>query len=279
MQNNLPPVTKNLLIINFICWLASVVAAKWGYDLNNIFGLHYVLSGFYLWQPFTYMFMHANFSHIFFNMFAVWMFAAPIEQRWGSRKFLIYYIVSGVGAAIVQELVWWAMYGSIPVPAVTIGASGAVFGILFAFAWLFPDVKMFLLFVPIPISARIFVIMYAVVEFFAGIANVSTDNVAHFAHLGGMFFGWLLLLWWRHKDRAIFSPEPYESKLKVWWEKQKEKRRRKTEMRKTQYHYKDPVSPDEKASDDKDLNRILDKIRTSGYESLTQEEKSKLFRK
>ena len=277
---NIPPVTKNLLIINTICWLAMVVFRRFGIDMNGIFGLYYVLSdGFHFWQPFTYMFMHQNFQHIFFNMFAVWMFGAPIEQRWGSRKFLIYYLVTGVGAGVIQELVWAAMYGGMPVSAITIGASGAVFGILFAFAWLFPDVKMFLLFVPIPISARVFVGLYALVELFAGLGNFSGDNVAHFAHLGGMLFGWLLLLWWRHKDRETFSSTPYESKLKGWWQKQKEKRRQKKEDKDySSYHYQDPVSDDKKSKHDDETDRILDKIRKSGYDSLTDEEKRRIFR-
>jgi len=152
------------------------------------------------------MFLHANLSHIFFNMFAVWMFAPVIEQQWGERRFLIYYLVCGLGAALIQEVVWASM--AIPpsyLPYLnTIGASGAVFGILFAFGWLFPDVPMFILFIPIPIRARIFVIVYALIELFAGlgsVAGLTADHVAHFAHLGGMFFGWLLILFWRYMDR------------------------------------------------------------------------------
>ena len=284
MRYNLPPVTKNLLIINLICWLAAVVLRRYGIDLNNILGLHYALSGFHIWQPFTYMFMHANFSHIFFNMFAVWMFAAPIEQRWGSKRFLIYYLVSGLGAAVVQQLVWFLMYGNLSVPALTIGASGAVFGILFAFGWLFPDVKMFLLFIPIPISARIFVAIYAFIELFAGIARFSGDNVAHFAHLGGMLFGWLLLLWWRHKNHDAFASTSYESKLKIWWKNQREKHRKQPSKDFSRYHYQDPIpaeenSNDTKSEEEKETDRILDKIRTSGYESLTEDEKRRIFRK
>lgn len=280
---NLPVVTKNLLIINLICWLATIVARRWGVDLNALLGLHYLFSGLHFWQPFTYMFMHANFEHLFFNMFAVWMFAPPIEQRWGSQRFLTYYLVTGVGAAVVQELVWLAMYGAAPVPALTIGASGAVFGILFAFGWLFPDVKMFLLFVPIPISARVFVGLYALVELFAGIASVSGDNVAHFAHLGGMLFGWLLLLWWRHQNKEMFSSEPYESRLKAWWQRQRAKRGERSRTQKVRYHYQDPIrtdsQQDEKTDAERETDRILDKIKKSGYDSLTEEEKQHIFRK
>lgn len=151
---------------------------------------------FHLWQPVTYMFMHANFGHLFCNMFAVLMFGPALEREWGERRYLVYYFVCGIGAAIVQELVWMTFLpGQL---AATIGASGAVFGILLAFGWLFPDTPLYLLFIPVPIRARIFVIVYAVIELFAGLASFSGDNVAHFAHLGGMLFGLLLILWWQN---------------------------------------------------------------------------------
>lgn len=214
-MRNLPPVTRYLLLSNFIVWMLDAVLQRYGIDLTAYLGLHYITaSGFRFWQPITYMFMHANFGHIFCNMFAVLMFGPVLENEWGSRKYLIYYLVCGIGAAIVQECVWAMMYqpmlSTLPIDQaaylanrpVTIGASGAVFGILFAFGWLFPNVPMYILFVPIPIRARIFVIIYAAIELVAGLGNIigvgGIDNVAHFAHLGGMLFGWLLLLWWRH---------------------------------------------------------------------------------
>ena len=212
-MRNLPTVTRYLLIANFMMFLLTVVLQRYGVDLNNIGGLHYVSAqSFHWWQPFTYMFLHANFSHIFFNMFAVWMFAPLIEQEWGARRFAIYYIVCGLGAAVIQELVWTLMLSNLSsaysTTAIaqyaymlnTIGASGAVFGILFAFGWLYPDVPLFILFIPIPIRARVFVIISALIELFAGLGSVvgfSADHVAHFAHLGGMLFGWLLILFWR----------------------------------------------------------------------------------
>lgn len=218
MLRNLPPVTRNLLIITFLCWLADSVFRKYGIDFSQIFGLHYITAtGFRIWQPVTYIFMHANFSHIFCNMFAVLMFAPALEEKWGSRRFLTYYLVTGVGAALVQEAVWAmqlqptlatlepAMARQLANHVITIGASGAVFGILFAFAWLFPNIRMFILFIPIPIRARVLVILYALVELFAGFSSLPGDNVAHFAHLGGMFFGWLLILWWRHRHYSGFE--------------------------------------------------------------------------
>ena len=169
-----------------------------------------------------------------------------------SKKFLIYYLVSGVGAALVQELVWYFTIGS--APGVTIGASGAVFGILFAFGWLFPEVRMFLLFIPIPIPSRIFVALYALFELFAGIYGAAGDNVAHFAHLGGMLFGWLLLLYWMKKPQ--------------WHLGKKQEKERPFAT----FHYQAPV--EEEPKDSKDPNT---KIKREGYGSLTQEEKDRLF--
>ena len=212
-MRNIPTVTRYLLIANLIVFLLAAFFQRHGIDLNTIGGLHYVTAqSFHWWQPITYMFLHANLSHIFFNMFAVWMFGPMIENEWGERRFLIYYLICGLGAAFIQEAVWALMLSnmsstydaaSIAYYAKmlnTIGASGAVFGILFAFGWLYPDVPMFILFIPVPIRARIFVIIYALIELFAGlgsVAGLTADHVAHFAHLGGMLFGWLLILYWK----------------------------------------------------------------------------------
>ena len=212
-MRNLPIVTRYLLIANLIIFLLAATLQRYGIDLNALCGLHYVsASSFHWWQPITYMFLHANFSHIFFNIFAVWMFAPVIEQQWGARRFSLYYLICGLGAALIQELVWMAMLSNMSASydperiayyaqfLNTIGASGAVFGILFAFGWLYPDVPMYIIFIPIPIRARTFVIIYALIELFAGLGSVAgftADNVAHFAHLGGMLFGWLLILYWK----------------------------------------------------------------------------------
>lgn len=279
----LPTVTKNIIIINFICWLADkVLSSQIGIPMSNIFGLNYICSSsFHIWQPFTYMFMHAGFDHIAFNMLSLLFFGIALERTWGSRRFLTYYLVSGVGAAIVQEIVWFCMYGVIDYPAVTIGASGAVFGILFAFAWLFPDERIFLLFIPIPIRARIFVGIYALCELFLGISGTG-DNIAHFAHLGGLLFGWLLILWWRHKGDYGFEKTPSNSRLRQWWDNLRERfRRQKKEESKTRYHYQDPINTNDSsnADHDKEIDRILDKVKRSGYGSLTEEEKKTLFGK
>lgn len=213
---SMPPVTRNILAINVIAWLLDAVLARMGLNLTAILGMSNAAfaafrgpGAFHAWQPLTYMFMHAGFGHLFFNMFAVWMFGAVIEREWGSKKYLLYYLVCGLGAAAVQQLMWWISY---PYPAVTVGASGAVFGLLLAFAWLFPEQKMFLLFFPIPISSRIFVALYALLELFSGVASFQGDNVAHFAHLGGMLFGYLLIKFWKWKDKRKNPFKIYEGK-------------------------------------------------------------------
>lgn len=217
-MNNLPTVTKNLLIINVLCFLGMFVARKYGVDIENLLGLHFFLaSDFNLVQLVTYMFMHANFSHIFFNMFAVWMFGRVLEQVWRPKRFLTYYLVCGIGAGLIQELVQyieyamvWSNYSSvdtglgiIPMDVflnqlTTVGASGAVYGILLAFGVLFPNSQMFVFPIPMPIKAKYFVIGYVILELVLGLGG--SDNVAHFAHLGGMLFGLILIMYWKKKN-------------------------------------------------------------------------------
>lgn len=238
-MNTIPTVTKNLLIINVLAFFGTIVAESYGIDLANYLGLHFVLSDrFNAAQLFTYMFMHGGFTHIFFNMFAVWMFGRILEQVWGPKRFLTYYLICGIGAGLIQELVTGIRYltaesGMSPeaietvwqegaqalqqgmnfvnpamanlnaiLNASTVGASGAVYGILLAFGMLFPTQPMFVFPLPFPIKAKYFVIGYALIELYAGFANHSGDNVAHFAHLGGMIFGFLLIMYWRKKNRG-----------------------------------------------------------------------------
>lgn len=220
-QTDMPTVTKNLIIINVLCYLGSIVATRYGIDLNQYLGLHFFMAeDFNLAQLFTYMFMHANLQHIFFNMFAVWMFGRVLEHTWGARRFLFYYILCGIGAGIVQEAVQYIHYvtelssydsvnmGGTIIPMAqylnymtTVGASGAVFAILLAFGMLFPNQQLFIFPLPVPIKAKYFVIGYAVIELALGISNNASDNVAHFAHLGGMIFGLVLILYWKKKDK------------------------------------------------------------------------------
>ncbi len=236
---NWPPVTKNLIIINVLIWLVEYLSRGFGSTIVNHLGLHYFGSEmFNPIQPVTYMFLHAqgSITHILFNMFSLWMFGRMMENVWGSKRFLLYYMICGIGAAVVQEAVWaftWqheyiegiaklngmtydhmksvvdtalangdlrfiegmaAMKNSM----ITIGASGAVFGILLGFAFVFPDIPMYLFFIPIPIKAKYMVAGYAVLEFFFGVSGTAS-SVAHFAHLGGMIFGLIILLYWEKK--------------------------------------------------------------------------------
>ena len=203
-MNNLPTVTKNLLIINVLCFFGMFVARKYGVDIENMLGLHFFLaSDFNLGQLLSYMFMHANFSHIFFNMFALWMFGRTLEYELGSKRFLTYYMVCGVGAGVLQLLVGWLeyRYGNVGMMALmvpTVGASGAVFGLLLAFGVMHPNAVIMLLIPPIPMKAKWFVVVYGVIELFFGISG-RMDGVAHFAHVGGMLWGFLLLYYWKHK--------------------------------------------------------------------------------
>ena len=219
--SSIPTVTKNLIIINFLCWIASLALPRIGIDLIDLFGLHFpTASGFRFYQLFTYMFLHApsSLEHVFFNMFAVFMFGRVLESVWGKQRFLLFYMATGVGAAMIQELSWlYLLYAdakSVGIPLqellahpgvnnlITIGASGAVFGILLAFGMLFPNTPLFLLFLPIPIKAKYFVAIYGIIELFLGVANFNGDNVAHFAHLGGMLFGYFMIRYWKKKDHA-----------------------------------------------------------------------------
>lgn len=216
----MPTITKNLIIINVLFFFGGIVATKYGLNLNNYLGLHFFLAeDFNLAQLFTYMFMHSGFDHIFFNMFAVWMFGRVLEQVWGPKRFLFYYILCGVGAGLVQELVQYIHYvtelsaydsvniGGTIIPMkeylnymTTVGASGAVYAILLAFGMLFPNNSIFIFPLPFPIKAKYFVIGYAVIELILGISNNAGDNVAHFAHLGGMIFGFILIMYWKKKN-------------------------------------------------------------------------------
>jgi membrane associated rhomboid family serine protease len=230
--NAIPPVVKNLIIINALMLLATYVLQMRGIDLTKLLGLHYYASpDFRPYQLVTHMFMHGGFMHLLFNMFALWMFGRVLESVWGPKRFFIYYFATGLGAAVFYSLVNFIEFQYIAsrmlpenvqmvltngaellnngqnytglagklnllfnVP--TVGASGAVFGILLGFGMLFPNTQLMLLFPPIPIKAKYFVIGYGAIELFSGIVPHQGDNVAHFAHLGGMLFGFILIKYW-----------------------------------------------------------------------------------
>ena len=206
----LPMVVKNLLIINVLFFLATMAAdVVFRIDLKDYLGLHYIgASDFQPYQLVTYMFMHGDFTHLFFNMFALWMFGNTLENIWGPNRFLLFYFVCGIGAGLVQEVVQYIQfattlqgYANVNMSEylnllTTVGASGAVYGILLAFGMMFPNSTLYIYFA-IPIKAKWFVLIYGIIELFAGFRGV--DNVAHFAHLGGMLFGLILILYWKKK--------------------------------------------------------------------------------
>jgi len=204
-----PPVVKNLLIINVLLLFANYVFQ--GIDLIKILGIYYPASDhFSPYQFITHMFVHAGFAHLFFNMFALWMFGRVLESVWGNERFLFYFLFTGIGASLLHIFVQWLQISSIENPMIvqqlqnipTVGASGAVFGILLAFGMLFPNAQLMLLFPPIPIKAKYFVIGYGVIELFLGISQPGS-SVAHFAHVGGMLFGLILIKYWDSKGKRF----------------------------------------------------------------------------
>lgn len=302
----MPPVTKNLLIINVLFFLGRYVASLYGIDLDDVLGLHFVLaSHFHLYQVFTYMFMHASWAHIFFNMFAVWMFGVAIENAMGSRRYLLYYLTCGLGAAVTQEVVQFVQYAYTGLGAyeqirtagavlamgdnlnlwTTVGASGAVYGILLAFGMTFPDNRIFIFPLPVPIKAKYFVAGYAVIELLSGFGS-SNDGVAHFAHLGGMLFGWLLFRYWRNRYNRQRTPYGNVFGTPVrrpsLWQRIRSAFGSRTSTpgnaRHTATRQDDYNENMQRANDLRRMDEILDKITRSGYASLTQEEKNELYR-
>lgn len=226
--NNLSPVAKNLLIINLVCFVGSIIFEP----ATRFFGVYYPDSPFFrIWQPISYMFMHANFAHIFFNMFALVMFGSIIERVLGSKRFLNYYLICGLGALVlqygVQAIEVYQITGSfrvaehlsfdmlnnrvssnLPVSqeefnvlasiyrTPMVGASGAVFGVLLAFGYLFPNMTLHLIFPPIPVKAKVLIPILILIEIYLGFSN-SGSSIAHLAHVGGALFGFILLKVWR----------------------------------------------------------------------------------
>jgi membrane associated rhomboid family serine protease len=237
----LPPVVKNIIMANVLMLLAYyVVKSTLGYDLNEILGLYFPKSSnFRPFQILTHMFMHAGFWHLFFNMYALYIFGQVLENVWGPKRFLIYYLVCGLGAALVHETVIAFEYNSLiqklspesiqtvindgaallkqgrtwddpemqslqmllNIP--TVGASGAVFGILLAFGVLFPNTQLMLLLPPIPIKAKWFVMIYGGIELYLAFTQPGS-NIAHAAHLGGMLFGYILIRYWRKTTKTLY---------------------------------------------------------------------------
>jgi len=236
----LPPVVKNLIVLNVIMLiLMYLVRAVWGTDLNSVLGIYFPKSEYFRsWQIVSHMFMHGGPAHLFFNMFALFMFGGVLERVWGPKRFFIYYIITGLGAAFIHELVQGIQYYNainvlnpeqiqqiydtglevirsghyinadaqrlaliLNVP--TVGASGAVFGVLLAFGVLFPNTPLFLFFVPVPIKAKYIVIGYGAIELYLAVTSPGS-NIAHAAHLGGMLFGYLLIRYWRKTTKTLY---------------------------------------------------------------------------
>ncbi len=237
----LPPVVKNIILLNVIMWLADLtVRSVFGMDLTMMLGLYFPKSEHFLpLQLVSHMFMHGGFWHLFFNMYALYMFGQVLEQVWGPKRFFIYYMVCGLGAAFVHETVIMFQYESLMnvispdqlqlvlndgaeyfnqgkvfsdetmknlqllLNTPTVGASGAVFGILLAFGVLFPNTQLMLLIPPIPIKAKYFVLIYGAIEMYLAFKNPGS-NIAHAAHLGGMLFGYILIRYWRKTTTTLY---------------------------------------------------------------------------
>lgn len=305
MFRQIPPITKNLLIINVLAFFAHVVLKDHGFSMNDAFGLHFIMaSDFQFYQLFTYMFMHANLSHLFFNMFALWMFGCTIERAWGSQRFLAFTLLCGVGAGIFQELAQFvsyavqglAAYDSVNISGMimsmdsylnqwnTVGFSGAVYGILLGFGMTYPEERIFVFPLPFPIKGKWFVCIYAAIELFSALGT-SNDNVAHIAHLGGMVVGFFIIRYWKYKYEhrygssnfqgwdgyEIKSRQSFFGRVKQWFR----------DFSENTFHSSSNSSTDSEEEREKkrqkEIDRILDKIKRNGYDSLTDEERRKLF--
>lgn len=277
-----PPVIKVLLITNAAVFLGTLFFGMFrigDYPLTHLINSNFALyplesnipgmPPFQIWQLFTYMFMHAGFVHLLFNMFALWMFGMELENTWGSKKFFLYYLLCGLGAGLSNLIIGPLFNQGGP----TVGASGAVYGILLAFGMLFPNRPIFLYFF-IPIRAKYFVMIFMAVELYAGITGTQ-DGIAHFAHLGGAAVGFLLLMidsgkipaikWW-NTFRSIYSkPSRYSTVDSNGNE-------RVSDAKFYDIHSKKEIDINQKIIDD-----ILDKISRDGYQNLTEEDKKILF--
>ena len=273
-----PPVIKVLLLINVGAWLFLWFFGTFGIDgyplrlyVYELFGLRPIGEGFWLWQLVTYMFLHEGLGHVFFNMFALWMFGTQLENDWGSRKFLTYYMVTGIGAGLSNLLVA-PLFAT---PMMTIGASGAVYGILIAFGMLYPEQPIYLYFL-FPIKAKYFVGFYVLLELFSGVTG-TTDGIAHFAHLGGALVGFVYIM----LDRRGYALDEYLARLKARWETRRRSPlryvRRDDEVVDAKFEDVEERQKREKEQLQHRVDEILEKISKSGYANLTEEEKQILF--
>lgn len=239
--NNIPIVTKNLIIINVLVFIGMLLLQNMGYSLNQLFGLYYIESDQFMpFQLVTTMFSHASFGHIFFNMFALFLFGSQLERVWGPKRYLIFYFVAGLGASFLHEFASWyevhKLLGDYSISDAesikymintdgfesiqqgknfvdtmlaklnlvfnipAVGASGAIYGLLVGFGMLFPNTELMLLFFPVPVKAKYFIPILILIEFFMGTQDFQWDNTAHFAHLGGALIGFILVKYWQKTD-------------------------------------------------------------------------------
>lgn len=254
--DRMSPVIKTLIIANVALYVMSWLVAG---QFNQLFGLVpvKVLSERWVWQPFTYMFLHGSLLHLLFNLLAIWMFGMPLEAQWGPREFLKFYLVCGVGAALFNV----ALAPSSPVPV--IGASGAVYGLLVAFAMAFPDAVVYL-YAFFPIKAKHMAVLFGLMEFFASAANTS-PGVARFAHLGGLLVGYVYLRWWwvLKSKAASLGRDIAEGRVAA------AERTRPARPARRERSYEEEME---------EVDRILDKILETGEGSLTAEERDVLRR-
>ncbi len=234
----LPPVVRNLLMINIICFIGSLIFDQAG----RMFGVYYPDSPFFrIWQIITYMFMHGGFAHLFFNMFALFMFGPVLEQLMGSRRFINFYLITGLGALVLQfgvqalevysiagtvsaghwlrfDMLEGMVYGSHPgmtneefnklvsvYNTPMVGASGAIYGLLIAFGYLFPNTSLYLMFIPVPVKAKYFIPILIALELFLGVSRIAGTSIAHFAHIGGALFGFILIKLWKIRRPDYWS--------------------------------------------------------------------------
>ena len=312
----IPTITKNLLIINLLVFIAQWIMNPQeprNSLMTEVGGLHFFMADdFHIFQLVTYLFLHADYMHILSNMFGLWMFGCVIENVWGSKKFLFYYITCGIGAGLCQELVQYIQYATDPSLASlaidssisvqtnngliemtvgeylnhwsTIGASGSIYAVVLAFGMTFPNERIFMIPFPFPIKAKWFVMGYVAIELFLAFSS-SGDGIAHTAHLGGALFGFLLIRYWNKHPNSNFDSsrgrEFFEGLKRSFDQRQQgsQQRRQNPYMHAEQGGSKeaDMEYNARKRHNQEEIDAILDKIRKSGYDSLSKEEKQKLF--
>lgn len=285
-----PPVIKNLLIINGVVFFVQLLMDNLSFNgypawyiLNRWFALN-PISGvdaagqpfnFQVWQLITYQFMHGGFAHIFFNMFALWMFGAAIEDVMGSKKFLIFYLLAGISAGLFQLFLTPLLSNT---AAVTIGASGSIYGVLIAYGMFFPDSLIFLYFL-IPIKAKYFIGFMILIEFFA--IDSAASNVAHLAHLGGALFGFLYIMFDKNSYvglKNIFRKSYYTSSnsgKKIFDNFSFKSKKKKEDVEDAKFY--DLKNDQVENVTQQEIDKILDKISQSGYQNLSEREKKILF--